>query len=391
MEGSEINFLDYLIILLRRKRLIAGATAGGAFIALISGLLISPVYRAETKIMPPYQGANAAQVLGQLGGFAGLPGGFKTPNELYMGLLKSRPVLDALIERFALMNAYGAKTVEDARETLLEAITAGEDKKTGIITAGVEDKNPEKAARMANALIEELRNLSKRLAVTEASRRRLFFEEHLSDAKENLIKAEEAMKGFQEKTGAVRLEDQARTVIESIAGLRAQISAKEVGLKVMRTYATAQNPDVRKAEAELNGLREELRGLEAKGSGHNPDPVMPTSRMPALGTEYIRRLREFKYQEGLYEALLKQAEAARLDEARDSSLIQVLEEAIPPEKKVSPRSAMLVAGGTIAGLFFSVLAAFALEFMEKSTCRPENKERLKTVLRHIRPGGRGKA
>ncbi|MCG2709449.1 MAG: hypothetical protein L6246_03885, partial [Thermodesulfovibrionales bacterium] len=345
-------------------------------------------YKAETKILPPQQGSSssAAQLLSQFGGAAGLAAGaigIKTPNnDLYIGLLKSRPVLDRIIDRFNLIGLYNAKSHEDARRSLVGAIKAQDDKKSGIITIGVEDKDPKRAADIANAFVEELRNLNKGLAVTEAGQRRLFFEEQLKDTKDALIKAEESMKGFQERTGAIKIDEQARAVIEGIAQLRAHIAAKEVQLKVMKTYATPQNPDIQRAEEELRGLREQRARLEAKGSGHNPDTLMPAGRIPSVGIEYARELREFKYNEALYEILLKQYGAAKLDEARDAVLIQVIEKAIPPEKRIKPKRSQMVMLATFVGFFFSVFAAFFLEYIEKSSKDSNNKERFDTLKKY---------
>jgi len=384
--SDEINLLDYLVVLLKRKRLIMGITFGAAIITAIISLIMPPIYRAETKILPPQQGSSmATQFLSQLGSAAGLVGGavgIKTPNDLYIGLLKSRLVLDGVIDRFKLMELYKTKSRENARRGLADTLKARDDKKSGIITIGVEDKDPKRAADMANAFVEELKNMNKGLAVTEAGQRRLFFEEQLKDTKEALIKAEDSMEGFQERTGAIKIDEQAKAVIEGIANLRAQIAAKEVGLKVMRTYATPQNPDIQRAEEELRGMREQLGRLETRSGGHNPDPLMPTGRIPALGTEYIRKLREFKYQEALYEILLKQYEAARLDEARDAAIIQVIEKAIPPEKRVKPKRKQMVMIATFSGLFFSVFAAFFMEYIEKLKSNPEDKVRLEAIKKN---------
>ena len=385
---DEINLLDYLIVLLKWKRLILGITLGAAIITAIISLTMPPIYRAETKILPPQQGSSsAAQLLSQLGGAAGLVGGavgIKTTNDLYIALLKSRPALDSIIDRFKLMELYKAKKREDARRALASALKAQDDKKSGIVTIGVEDKDPKWAAEIANAFVEELKNLNKGFAVTEAAQRRLFFEEQLKDTKDALIRSEESVKGFQERTGAIKIDEQATAVIGGIAQLRAQIAAKEVQLKVMRTYATPQNPDIQRAEEELRGMREQLRRLETESGNHNPDPLMPTGRIPAVGTEYIRKLREFKYQEALYEILLKQYEAARLDEVRDAAIIQVIEKAIPPEQRVKPKRRQMVMIAMITGFFLSVFAAFFMEYKEKAYSDPENKERIDTFRRYLK-------
>ena len=389
---DEINLLDLLIVLAKRKKLIIGITFGAAVIAAIASLLMPPIYKAETKILPPQQGSSSmtSQLLGQLGGFAGLAGGSlgKTSNDLYIALLKSRPILDNMIDRLKLMEFYEVKSREDARKVLVSALKTQDDKKSGIVSIGVEGKDPKMAADIANAFVDELRAYNKRLALTEASQRRLFFEEQLKDAKEALIKSEEAMQGFQEKTGALKIDDQARAVIEGIAQLRAQIAAKEIELRVMRSFATPQNPDLQRVEAELGGLKAEMAKLETRG-GSGYDPLMPTGRMPQVGTDFIRRMRDLKYNETLYEIMAKQYEMAKLDEAKDAAIIQVIEKAIPPEKRIKPKRSQMVMIATFAGFFISVFAAFLMEYVGRSAQDPETKIRLETLRRHAGLGSKG--
>lgn len=382
---EEINLLDCLLVLLKRKRFIVTVTLVITVLTAAISFFIPKTFKAEAKILPPVQNQSAsAQMLSQLSGMAGFnilsAGGIKTPGDLYVSLVKSTPVLEAIIDRFKIMELHKLKYRQDARQLLGEKLKAQEEKKTGIITIEVEDRDPKRAADMANAFVEELKNFNRGLAVTEASQRRLFYEEQLKDVRGSLVNAEESMKGFQEKTGAVKIDEQAKAVIQSIAQVRAQIAAKEVQLKVMKTYATAHNPDAQRLEEEVRGLKEQLARLEAKG-GQNPDPLMGTSRIPQVGTDYLRKMREVKFNETLYEILLKQFEAAKLDEARDAAVIQVIEKATQPEKKFKPKRGQMTLIAFIVSLFLSVVGAFLLESLEKSQKSLENRERMEQVLR----------
>ena len=389
IQDDEINLLDYLIVLAKRKKLIIGVTLLISIITAGISLNMPPIYMAETKILPPQQSSNTAQqFLSQLGGLAGLAGGgvgIKTTNDLYIGLLKSRPVLDPIIDNFKLMDVYKAESREGVRKGLTGVLKAQDDKKSGIITIGIEDKDPKRAADMANAFVEGLRDLTNKFAVTEAVQRRLFFEEQLKNAKESLVKAEESIMGFQERTGAIKIDEQTKAVLTGIAQLRGEVAAKEVQLLVMKTYATPQNPDIQRVEEEIKGLKEQLGKLEHKeGSGNNPDPLMPTGRIPSLGAEYIRKMREFKYSETLYEIFLKQYEAAKLDEAKEAAVIQVLEKAIPPEKRIKPKRRQMVMIAGITGLFASIFLAFFMEYREKMSDDPENRKRLEILRRYTK-------
>jgi uncharacterized protein involved in exopolysaccharide biosynthesis len=323
-----------------------------------------------------------AQLLNQIGAASGLLGvvpGVKSPNELYIGLLKSRPVLDRIIDRFDLMRLYDVKFREDARRSLLKNIKARNDLKSGIITIGIEDKDPKRSADMANAFIEELRVMNKGLSVTEAAQRRLFFEEQLKDAKDSLSKAEEAMKGFQEKSGAVKIDAQADAVIRGISELRAQSAAKEVQVRVMRTYSTPQNPDILRAEEELKGMKEQLSKLESKSEGTSV--MVPTGNMPSTGTQYVRLMRDLRFNETLYELLFGQFQAAKIDEARDAAVIQVIEKAVPPEKRSRPKRRNMVILAIISGFFVSIALAFFMEYMERVSGNPEYREKVAKLKR----------
>jgi len=384
-DGDEIDLIDLLLVLAKRKRMIIGVSIGAALVAAVISLVMAPIFLAETKILSPQTSSSmASQIMSQLGAASALLGGapgIKSPNELYIELLKSRPVLDRVIGRFDLMKVYGLESMEETRRALRENIRAKDNIKSGIITVGVEDKDPKRSADMANALIEELRTLNKGLSISEAAQRRLFFEEQLTDAKESLARAEDTMKGFQEQSGAVQIDAQASAVIEGISALRAQIAAKEVQIRVMRTYSTPQNPDILRSEEELKGMREQLERLEAKNESGSV--IVSTGNLPSTSTEYARRMRDLKFNETLYELLLSQYQAAKLDEARDATLIQVVEKAVPPETRVKPRRTLMVVLALISGLFVSILAAFFLEYRENAARDPEGREKLAALRRHL--------
>src|SRR4030042_1743086 len=357
----EINIPELLAKLARHKKIIGGITAGAAVVSLVISFLMTPIFRAETKILPPQQGSSsiAAQLLNQMGGFASLASsavGIKNPNEMYIGILRSRTVYDKIIDRFGLMKLYDVKYREDARKDLAEA-RAARSGKDGMIVVSMEDRDPKRAADMANAFVEEMIGVSRGLALTEAAQRRLFFEEQLKEVKMALDRAEEGIKGFQEKTGALKIDDQARTVIQGIGNLRAQIAAREVQYKVAQSFATPQNPDMERIEEELRGLKAELNKLEQKG-GNSPDPLMPPGRRPSVGMEYFRKIRDVKYNETLYELLAKQYEMAKLDEARDAAVIQIIDKAVQPEREVKPKRAVIVASSTFIGFLFSIFLIF---------------------------------
>jgi len=342
-----------------------GITAASAVVAVVVSLLLPKYYKAESRIFPPQEkGGNlAAQLMGQAGGLIALAGGatpLKSQGELFLAMMKSRTVLDRVVDRFNLLNLYKVRYRQDARKRLLELLTAREDRKSGIIILTVEDKDPKRAAEMTNVFVEELKSLVGGLAISEAGQRRLFFEDQLGQTKVSLARAEEEIKGFQQRTGMFQVDAQARAIIEGIARLRAGLAVKEVEAKVLRSFATTQNPDVQRVEEEIRALRSELEKLEtAKGSGF--DPLMSSGRVPEMGMEYLRRLRQLKYNETLYELLSKQYELAKLEEAKNVLVIQVIDRAIPPERKSRPQTVLIVLLAAGAGFVIALFVALILE------------------------------
>lgn len=388
-QQESINLFYSLIVILRWKKFILAFTLSLAALTAFISLFLPPIYRAETSILPPQQSSSglAAQLMNSMGvpGMETVLSGAKIANDLYIGLLKSRFVLDRIIDRFDLLATYKTKYREDARVMLVNDLAIENDKRSNIITIWIYHKDPKTAADMANAFVEELKNLTQGIAVTEASQRRLFFEEQLKNTKMDLSKAEESLKGFEEKTGTIEIKEQTKAIIESTANLRAQIAAKEVQRKVLMTYATSRNPDVEKIEEEVRGLKEQLSKLEGR-EGDRSDPFLSTGRMPATGTNYVRRLRDLKYYESLFELLAKQYEMAKIDEARDATIIQVIDRASPPEKRIKPKRVNLVLIAAFGGFFLSLIAVFLVERYKIIMSDPETMEKLKVLKKHARIG-----
>jgi len=362
VERSPVSMLDVVTWLALRKRFIAKATLGAAVAGTILAFLIPNRYDAEVKILPPQQAQSSAAALlsslsnsamGALAASAGKDLGLKSTSELYIGLLKTRPVADALIHRFDLQKVYRAKTMEDTRKSLARSteIVVGKD---GFISVSVEDKDKKRAAAMANAYIEEVRNLSKGLALTESSARRSFYEEQLKQAKEDLANAEIEFKQAQQRSGIIQVDAQAKVLIESIGTLRAHLAAKQVELQALRSYATDQNADVAMVQHEIAGIQTELNRLERQNPGTD-SYEFSLKNAPESGLAYIRAFREVKYRETLFELLARQYEAARIDEARDAPVIQVVEPAIEPERKSFPHRGRIILLSAALGCFVACL------------------------------------
>jgi tyrosine-protein kinase Etk/Wzc len=378
----EVSLLDVAILLIERKRMIVWIVVTCTTIAIALSLLAPKKYTATVTILAPQQnaslGSTLATQLGNLGGIAGLAGtglGLKNPNDLVVGMLRGRTVEEAMISRFGLMAEYHAHNLEDARRGFEQRSDVDGSAKDGMIHIAFEARNPERAAELANGYVDELKKLTQHLAITEASQRRLFFEQQLLQAKDSLADAEEALKQTEQKTGVIELTGQAHVLIESAASLRAQIAAKEVEIQAMQTYATSQNPELVQAQRELAGLREQLSklgGSDEISGGF----LVPKGKVPEAGLEYVRGLREVKYRETIFEILAKQFELAKLDEAKEGAVIQVVDVAVPPSKRSSPKRTLMVLGATVIGWLIGIFAALSSAGWDYLMSEPESRSKL---------------
>jgi len=381
--SEDISIFDLLIILAERKRLISWITIVSACSAIIVSLLLPKSYKATVTLLPPQQsssvGASLVSQLGNLGGMAALAGGslgIKNPNDLFVAMLKSRTVEDAMVQRYDLMKEYRERYLSDARKQFEKHATVDGSGKDGMIHISVEARAPNRAAELANGYVEQFRSLSEHLAITEASQRRLFFQKELEQAKNNLASAEEALKETQQKTGLIQLDSQSRALIESAATLRAEIAAREVQIQGMQTYATSENAQLVQAQRELEGLKAQLAKLGGSGNDDTDEFIVPKGKVPQAGIEYIRRIRDVKYNETIFEILARQFEIAKLDEAKQGALIQVVDPAIPPDRRSFPRRALIVIGATFVGLFIGIFVSLLQAGLGRLKEDPDTRNKL---------------
>jgi uncharacterized protein involved in exopolysaccharide biosynthesis len=360
-EGSapeqEAHLLDLLIILSMRRRFILWFTVGAAILTTIIVFLVPNKYTATTIVLPPTQNSSMSSALlsqlagsGSLASLAGASLGVRNPTDMYVSLFRSRTVEDDLIDQFKLMARYKEKNMVDARIAFEDHSTVVLGSKDGLIRVTVTDRDPNLAAQIANRYIDVFRKHTDTLTITEASQRRAFFQQQLLEANENLVRSEETMKKTEQSTGVLQLDSQARALIESAAVLRGQITAKEVQLQSMRSYVTEDNPQYLMAQQELDALKAQLAKIAGPGAEATTDIGLSKTNIPETGMQYMNNLRDVRYYETIADLIAKQFEAAKIDEARQGT-IEVSDVAVPPDKKSSPKRALIVVGGTLFGFF----------------------------------------
>ena len=361
-----VDLLAVATLLLQEKRIIL-RFAGAAFLLAVIVVygVMKPTYTAQAVFLPPQTspGSSMSQLMSQLGsigsmgsiGSIGGLAGLKSPGDVYIGLLGSRSVADELIQRFDLQRVYSAKKLSTAEKTLKSnsKFVAGKDT---LVTISVSDLDPKRAADLANGYLDLLREQNGRLALTESAQRRLFFEQQLEREKDALANAEVELKKTQEQTGLIIPVGQAQVEIESIAQVRAQITSRQVQLAALKQSSTDQNPAVVRLQTEIAGLQEQLQKMQNDTAQRQPGNIqLPTAKVPELALEYVRKQREVKYHEVLFELIAKQYEAARLDESREAPMLQVIDRAVIPDRRSGPPRTLLVLATVIFGVFVGVI------------------------------------
>ena len=371
IEEDEISLLDLLTIIGLYKKFIFLFSISCTLIAVVVSLIMTPVFTAKTVfISPQQQSSSASSLLSSFGGLTGLAGGLagvRTPDEMYMAFLKSDGILNRLIEHYDLKTRYKNQDLMDARKSLLSKVRVSSDKKSGLLSVEVDDMDPAFAATLANTFVTELGVLTDRLAVTDAQQRRRFFEIQIQRTQQKLARVEEQFRVSQGKNGFQVPSINADTSLRNIAELHWQIASREIQLQAIDRFATQQNPQVQRLTSELTAMRMTLKKLEL-GSGVNS--------LGPIQQEAMSYYREMKIQEYMLEAFVKQLELARVDESKEGPLIQVVDVATPPERRSSPKRALIVLSSVMAGLFLSLLIVFIRQSLGSLNSNTEEAARL---------------
>lgn len=336
-QASEIDLLDLARMLGRHwKRLLIVPLLVGAG-ALGASYLIPPTFTARTSFVPPQSGSSAlSSALGSLGSLASLAGGGggggKSSPDMYVSLLQSQTVMDRLIDRFKLQELYKREFRFETRDVLKSRSRVSLGKKDGLITIEVDDTDPQRAAQIANQYVAELRTMTAAMALTDAQRRRSFFEEQLKLTQQRLTEAQQALQASGFNPGALRSEP--RAAAEQYARVKAELTTTEVRLKALRSRLADNAPEVAELSAANAALRAQLQAMEQRSE-------------PSQNQDYISKYREFKYQETLFEQIGRQFEAARLEESLDNTSLQVIDPALVPEWKSKPKRASMAVSATL--------------------------------------------
>lgn len=359
---DEASFLlRFARMIVRRRRLVLALPLGTALLSGLAAFLLMPdVYTASARILPPSPAPTAsAALMGQMGGMSSSAMsllGMRSQSDVYVAMLRSRSVADALIDKYKLGDWYGETYPTKTRRILarLSAITFSRD---GVITIAVDDTDPRHAMELANAYVDELGRMNRTLAFSEAAQRRAFYEQQLAQTRDKLAEAETRARQAMARSGLVNVDAQGQAMVATTARLRGQITAAEVRITAMRGYATASNPALLQAQRELAALQQELARVEGRHGGR-AEPA-------GAANDNLRLLREVKYNETLYELLAKQYELAKIDEAKDAGSLQVLDRAVWPDLPSGPNRPAIIFIATLLATGLALLLAYLLDALAR--------------------------
>ena len=379
-----VDALDIALLLAEKKKFIFKFALLFTILGVLYSYVTPSVFTATAKILAPQQTqSNAVAILTQIGAVGGGGGGVgRNVNDVYLAMLKSRPVAYEIIQKFKLQGETGGKSLEDVRNGLASAskIQSGRD---GVVSIEVDDADPKRAAAIANAYIEGLENLTRSLAVTEAAQRRLFFEKELVASNAALAEAEVGVKDFKLESGLFSPDNQAGMAISTSANLRAQITSKELQAAALRLSVTEKHPDYLRVQNEITALKSEMARLEDDANRGKGDLTISIKKGPEASLAFVRATRDLRYREAVYDLVKRQYEAAKLDEAKNATLIQVLEKAIEPERRSFPKRRVIVTTAALIGFFLAIALVILSHFLRPWALTHKNAARIDEIRQHF--------
>jgi uncharacterized protein involved in exopolysaccharide biosynthesis len=349
-----------LRLLWEGRRALARIFAAGTALALALALLLPNEYQSTTRLMPPDSAEDsnlamlsslAARGDGLTAGVAGNLLGIKSSGALFIGILHSRTVEDRLVRRFGLRKVYGVAQTADARAKLDAHTAISEDRQSGILTLTVTDRSPQRAAVLAGAYIDELNRLVAELSTSSAHRERVFLAGRLKGARNDLDQAERNFSQFASRNTAIDIPAQGKAMVDAAARLQGERIAAQAELEGLRQIYTENNARVREARArvaELERQLEKLGGKDGTGAETSQASLYPSIRqLPLLGVPYADLYRRTQIEEAVYETLTQQYEMAKMEEAKETPSVKVLDAAAVPEEKSFPPRALIVLLGAL--------------------------------------------
>ncbi len=387
------NFLDHLAVLVRWRRTILVTCLTVSVATAGVSLIMTPVYRTSAVLFPPSESQGTlgiSAILEKLPvGMLGMGESGVSATE-FVPVLKSQRVAEAIIRRFNLQEAYQVDTREELLQMVDDRLEV-ELSREQFLTVSYEAETPERAAEIANAFVEELDLALRHRREQQARDLRRYLEKRLAQAERSVIEAEQAYNAFQKEHSAIDVESQTKAQIDAYSSL---ITSTLGEMIIRREIAALQmNPDnsrVRQLDIEIEGAKEALDGIlggvrpdsSVRAARDLPDIMLPMDRIPDLGLQALRHMREMEIRNLIYQFVLQEYEKSSFEEKKETSVVVVLDPAVPPDFRSRPRRALMVVTAAGLSLLLSILVVFLLEAVRSPD--PANRSRLEAIRQELR-------
>ena len=393
-EALSLRITHLLRLCWVRRMTIFRILAAGILLSLLYAISRPNMYTSTTTLMPPDSASpssNLMSLLSSVGPAASVGSaalGIRTPGAVFVGILGSRRVQQSLVTRFDLVHHYRNRLIEDACKRLTADTVIRDDAKSGIIIISVKADDPVLASNMAQGYVEELDSIVTHNSTSAARRERIFLEARLKEIKQDLDDSAKALSQFSTKNKTIDIPSQGKAMVESGLKLQDQLVAARAELAGLRQTYSQDNVKIRSAQARIAELQRQID--KVMGSTDDltldaDDSAYPSvSELPALGLTYYDLERKMKVEEVLWEALTKQYEAARVQEAKEIPTVRVLDAANVPQRKSSPGRSLIVILGTILSLFAACILVLATSFWEEMDAQDERKELVTELVSIVR-------
>lgn len=383
----DINLLDLLITLGQEKWILLVVTIIAALCGIVVSLITPATYVARATILPSQQSVGSGGGLGALAGLSGLSGlagissTIKSSDEMFIALMRSYSVQSSLIAQFKLKERYGARNIEEARLALSSTVVILADKKSGMLSVEVQDKDPEFAAQLANAQVNQLNVILSRLAVTEAQQKRAYYEQQIIKTQTKIPQLELEFKDAQKSSGM-----EVASLLLDAGTLPGQIAAKELQLQVLSKFATDQNPELKRLAAEISVLRAQMARYEFnKTETKSSEPSKAGQMADRSKSNFIQKATQayntLKIQEALLDGYFKQLELAKVEEAKGGPVVQVVDEARAPEMRAKPERKKIVIAYSVTGFAIAFVLAVLRAFLRHIQSMPDGQKRWSLLKR----------
>lgn len=381
--------LDVILSLLRYKRWLVICPLIAAVIAFAFVSTQLPRYSAMARLLPPKTKPNTATMLSQTGslagaGVGGVLEGQKPVVDMYLAILQSRAAAEFMDSNFDLRKRWGVSSIESVYGRL-SSMSKIAPSPNGIINIEIEDSDPVWAARLANGYADALQYITQGLAVNEASKRRVFYEQQINVSLQQLTVAEMSLRKIQQETGVLNLDPQIQMAIQESNRLRTAIASKETELASMEAFATERNADYLRLQHEIDALKNQLEQWRRPVKASD-DVALQASEglLPEISMEYVKHVREVKNLELVYELFLKELQLTRIDQVKDATTVEFLDKAIPPSTPSYPKKKRTIAIASLIGFLIAMVSILIYELTVVALKNEVNMSRVRMIREALR-------